>query len=262
MHEKISEQVISKPWIPKLFKSIVSILSVWIEKIINNVSNNLIAATPKIAEDCPSKNTIVVQNFPILNVQSNQNYVPYQSRENNIIYVGDLTKVRGIKEITVAMERLPVSLNTNLFIGGNFPHIKYKNEVMRLDGWSKVNYLGYIDRKTVIKQLGLSRIGLVVLHPIPNYISSQPVKMYEYMNAGIPFVASDFPLWKNLIEKIECGLLVDPLDPQSIADAIEWLLKNPQAAERMGSKGKEAVQNQFNWEIEENKLINFYRKIV
>ena len=262
LHEKISEQVLSKPLIPKVLKGTIVVLSRWTEKIISAVSNYLIAATPVIAESCPSKKTIVIQNFPVLNVLSNLNCVPYQSRENNIIYVGDLTRVRGIKEITSAMERLPGGLDATLIIGGNFPHVDFKSEIVSLAGWSKVNFLGYIDRKTVFKQLGLARIGLVVLHPIANYVSSQPVKMYEYMNAGIPIVASDFPSWRSLIEKIGCGLLVDPLDPQSIADAIEWLLKNPEKAERMGEKGKEAVQNTYNWEVEEKKFIDFYKKIV
>ena len=260
LHEKISEQVINKPWIPKVLKKTVIVLSQLAEKIINSTANNIIAATSVIAESCPSKKTVVVQNFPVLNVQSNQNTIPFQSRENKVVYIGDLTRVRGIKEITSAMERIPESLKARLIIGGNFPHVEFKSEVTSLAGWSKVNYLGYIDRKTVFKQLASARIGLVVLHPIPNYIESQPVKMYEYMNAGIPVVASDFPIWRELIEKIGCGLLVNPLEPQSIADAIEWLLNNSDKANRMGEKGKLAVEKTYNWQVEEKKLVDYYKK--
>lgn len=110
--------------------------------------------------------------------------------------------------------------------------------------------------------LGHARIGLVLLHPTPNYYDALPVKLFEYMSAGVPVIASDFPLWRKIIEGAGCGLVADPLDPHAIASAIEWLLTHPDEAEAMGKRGQEAVRKLYNWEHEAKALINFYERLL
>ena len=87
-----------------------------------------------------------------------------------------------------------------------------------------------------------------------------PNKLFEYMAAGLPVVASNFPLWKEIIEGNECGLCVDPLDPRAIAQAIEHLIINPGEAQRMGENGQRAVLEKYNWEKESVKLLKLYEK--
>jgi glycosyltransferase involved in cell wall biosynthesis len=82
--------------------------------------------------------------------------------------------------------------------------------------------------------------------------------MFEYMAAGLPIIASDFPLWRQIIEKNECGILVNPLNPQDIANAINFFVDHPNESERMGKNGRKAVESIYNWTIEERKLLKFY----
>ena len=82
--------------------------------------------------------------------------------------------------------------------------------------------------------------------------------MFEYMSAGVPVIASHFPLWREIIEGNDCGLCVDPLDPAAIAKAIDYLVTHPQEAERMGRNGQRAVAERYNWKIEEAKLLQLY----
>jgi glycosyltransferase involved in cell wall biosynthesis len=100
-------------------------------------------------------------------------------------------------------------------------------------------------------------VGLVTLHPTETYVVSNPVKLYEYMAAGMPVVASDFPMWRDIVTTADCGLLVDPLNSTEIARAITWLLEHPQEAEAMGKRGREAVLERFNWQPEGNRLVDF-----
>ena len=105
-------------------------------------------------------------------------------------------------------------------------------------------------------------VGLAVLEPIPNYLESYPTKIFEYMSMGIPSIVSDFPLYREIIEKYQCGILVDPLDAGSIAEAIIRLMDNPDEAAEMGARGKEAVRFHFSWESEQEKLIEFYSRLL
>jgi glycosyltransferase involved in cell wall biosynthesis len=107
-----------------------------------------------------------------------------------------------------------------------------------------------------------SMAGLVTLHPIINYRDALPVKMFEYMAAGIPVIASDIPLWRSIIESADCGICVDPFDPGAIAGAIDSLFENPERAWRMGENGRKAVVSKYNWSIEEKKLYRFYADLI
>jgi glycosyltransferase involved in cell wall biosynthesis len=104
--------------------------------------------------------------------------------------------------------------------------------------------------------------GLVTFLPLTNHIDAQPNKMFEYMSAGIPVIASDFPLWREIIQGNDCGILVDPLDPSAIAHAIDYLVSHPEEAHRMGKNGRIAVETKYNWTMEEKKLLAFYDNIL
>jgi glycosyltransferase involved in cell wall biosynthesis len=103
---------------------------------------------------------------------------------------------------------------------------------------------------------------LVLLHPVPQYPEAYPVKMFEYTAASIPVIASDFGLWRKIIEDAKCGILVDPHDPHAIARAVEYLLIHPQEAALMGRREREAAEQYYNWESEKKKLLQLYADLL
>ena len=161
-----------------------------------------------------------------------------------------------------AMGHLPEALGVRLMLAGSFTPGELEEELNRLPAWMQVEYLGWLSRPSIAELLHNSRIGIVVLQPIPNYVESQPIKLYEYMSAGLPVIASDFPLWRRIVDEAECGLLVDPLDPKAIAGAIQWLLEHSEQAEAMGRRGQEAVREKYNWDAESKKLLAFYEDLL
>jgi glycosyltransferase involved in cell wall biosynthesis len=179
-----------------------------------------------------------------------------EPKKNEVCYVGGIAEIRGVKELVRAMEI--VASNTRLNLVGEFSEFSSRDEVCTYSGWSKVNATGLLERQEVRNILARSVAGLVTLHPVPNYLDSLPIKMFEYMSAGLPVIASNFDLWRDIVEKNDCGLCVDPMNPKAIASAIDFLVSNPIEAERMGAKGRQAVFSSYNWAIEEKKLFDFY----
>ena len=102
----------------------------------------------------------------------------------------------------------------------------------------------------------------MLFHPTANHVESQPNKLFEYLAAGLPVVASHFPLWREIIEGARCGLVVDPRDSGAIASAIDWLLAHPAEAEAMGARGREVVRQRLNWSQEEAALLECYARIL
>ena len=122
----------------------------------------------------------------------------------------------------------------------------------------KIEYIGHKNREEINKLYGQSICGLCVLQPASNYINSQPIKMYEYMAAGLPYICSDFPVWRKLTESIGAGIVINSKNPEELSRAVNCLLNHLKKAEGMGRKGRNAVINNFTWEAESLKLQKLY----
>jgi hypothetical protein len=230
--------------------------------VVGKVFSGIVAATPAIATHFPGSKTITVQNFPVIRELVCTESTPYSQRHPDVAYIGNISERRGFRDMLGAIAALPANLNCRLLLAGRTHSSKLENELLNFHSKNSVTFLGWLDRNGIRELLHKVRIGLVVLHPVSDYVESYPVKMFEYMVAGIPVVASNFPLWREIIEEINCGLLVEPVNPQAIAKAIQWLLEHPQEAEAMGKRGKKAVIEKYNWHKEAEKLTVLYRNIL
>lgn len=121
-----------------------------------------------------------------------------------------------------------------------------------------IKFIGKIGRKEVNELYGMARAGIVIYQPAANHLESQPIKMFEFMAAGLPVVASDFPLWREIIEGNTCGISVDPTNPEAVRKACQELIENPERAQKLGRNGKKAVDEKYNWANEEKKLLEMY----
>jgi glycosyltransferase involved in cell wall biosynthesis len=224
----------------------------------------LVAATPAIGERFERLNprTVVVNNYPITDELSVMGRGPWSARPNRIAYVGGIAAERGLCEMVEAMPRVSPSLGARLELVGTFSSPEDRLRASRLEGWGQVEERGELTRGEVAEVLGRVRAGLVLFHPLPNNLRAQPNKLFEYMSAGLPVIASDFPLWRELVLGSGCGLVVDPLDPRAIAGAIECVLTRPAEAEAMGRRGREAVETRYNWALEERKLLALYEDLL
>jgi glycosyltransferase involved in cell wall biosynthesis len=262
VHEDVPRQTMSKHWIPFIFRWPVATIIAGMEWLGGKFFNAIVAATPAIAARFPVSKTVLVQNFPIQSELVLVDPSPYIARPPKFAYVGGITDIRGGKEMVQALDHIADLPEVRLEMAGCITPRGFDAELRELPGWSKVVHLGIIDRPTVARLLGGARAGLVLFQPKPNHIDAQPNKMFEYMSAGLPVIASDFPLWRAIVAGSECGLLVDPLEPRAIANALRWILAHPTEAVDMGKKGQEAVHRIYNWEREATKLVGLYNNLL
>jgi glycosyltransferase involved in cell wall biosynthesis len=262
VHEDVPRQILNKQWLPPAARRAVGGGAALAEAIGAKCFHGIVAATPAIAPRFSVEKTVIVQNFPILGELARQDAVPYSERPHAVAYVGGIAALRGIREMVRALPLLPDVLDARLVLAGRFSPAELETDVCAMPGWGRVNFLGWQSRAGVASILGRVRAGLVLFHPVPNHVNAQPNKLFEYMSAGIPVIASDFPLWREMVEDVGCGLLVDPHNSRAIGDAISWILEHPREAEAMGLRGEEAVKTRYNWSVESEKLLAFYEKLL
>lgn len=257
IHEDNPKAILSRDWGFKFLRKFISVVFKWYENGISKKLNYLIAATPGIHNRfCRiNNNTFTINNYPILTFLKLNTETPKKKRQ--ICFAGLISPQRGLEYVVKAME----FVHARLLLIGNFTSEDFLKKLKSLNGWANVDYLGYQSRELLENYLTESCAGIVTFLSLPNHTHSQPNKMFEYMAAGLPVIASNFPLWEEIIDKNKCGICVNPENPEEIAGAISFLFENPSVAKKMGENGKEAVLNKYNWELESNKLIRFYNSI-
>ena len=259
VHEDLPRAILQKDWLPSFARKIISRVTEVVENFGAKYFFEIITSTPFILERFLRYNqrSININNFP-LNSEIPE-VLEKTAVPTNFCYIGGLTKNRGIEEVLGAMEIVPGGLK--LHLAGTFTEDKWWDKVTSLDGWQKVLWHGYVGRESIKEILSNSIAGLVTLHPTPSYVDSLPVKLFEYMAFGIPVIASDFPLWRQIVDKHKCGILVNPLSQIEIAEAMKFCSDNRARAIDMGNNGRKAVLEEYNWLQEEKKLVEWYTEL-
>jgi glycosyltransferase involved in cell wall biosynthesis len=257
-HEDVPKQILDKPWIPKMLRPWISKGYAGFEKRVCKKLDAVVSVTPIICERFSRfhPNVVLVANYPDLTEFDLDNDTKLQKIPRSICYVGGLSETRGIRELVQAL----AYVDAELHLAGWFESSALEAEIRALPGWEKVKFYGKINRDDVKNLLAQSQIGLVTLLPTASYKEAYPIKMFEYMAAGIPVLASDFPLWRVLAEKHHCAEFVDPNSPKAIAQKLEDMFQNPQL-EDLGRNGRQAILNEINWQNEAQKLLGLYKNL-
>lgn len=260
-HEDLPRQILDKYWLPRWSRRIAARLFERLEDFAARRFSAVVGATPHITErfrhvGARAEN---INNFPLPGELEAPGDAPAiaERDERTLCYIGGISAVRGIRELIMA---LPAARAT-LLLAGPFENANLEAELRAMPQWKHVRYYGVVDRQGVRDIMARSRLGAVLFHPTPNHVNALPNKMFEYMSAGIPVLASGFPLWRDIIETTSSGVCVEPLDIGAISDALNQLLDNPSNLETMGAAGKRAIEDAYNWGKEEQSLYRLYQNI-
>lgn len=260
VHEDIPKDILTKPWIPMKLRKPIALVIGWLERYGASHCQLVISATDSIGQRMEkfARISIIVRNYPLI-AQASRTHVPINSQKIRVIYCGVLTEVRGIRQLIDAVAQLQDCAVELLLLGEFYPPT-FENE-MRQTAPENVKFLGKVPYNVVFDHLESSHIGIVCLQPVSSFLESLPTKLFEYMQASLPVIASNFPLWREIVEKAGCGIVVDPQNPAEIANAIRTLATDPNLRLKMGKAGKQAVYERYSWQTEAANLIKAYSLI-
>jgi glycosyltransferase involved in cell wall biosynthesis len=255
-HEDVPMQLLGKPYLGRVSRQVLSTASALFERYACSRLDGVITATPCIRDKFLRINprTVDVNNYPL--PAEFDAAARWADKAPEVCYLGGISAIRGARELVraCALLRSPA----RLALAGEFSEAGLQAELAAHPGWARITAHGQLDRAGVRRVAARAVAGLVILHPVAGYLEAQPVKLFEYMAAGIPVIASNFPRFRDIVEGSRCGVCVDPLDPAAIAAAIDDMVEHPERARAMGENGRKAVLEHYNWAAQAIKLTDFY----
>ncbi len=260
-HEDLPRQIAYKPYIPGWAQRPVALAAGALEQGAVRVLDGVVAATPRIAARFPAGKVTLVQNYPLDSEFAAGPARPYGERPPLVAYVGRLTREIGAIVMADAARIVAPRRDVRFTLAGPIEP-ELAETITRRTSAVLVELPGRLDRTEVVALLHDARVGLVLFQPVANYVEAYPTKLFEYMASELPVVASDFPVWREIVAEVDCGLLADPTDPIAVADAIEELLADPERAAAMGRRGRQAVLERYRWEPQGARLVTLYGELL
>ena len=261
-HEHMPMHILEKDWIPKPFRIIISkFVKLYMEFILPRFDFTI---TPHshVLSDLKNKvkNIELIANFPLFNESSNLSFEEYSNRNNRICYTGTVYPYSNQQLLANAVQ----SINDLKYdIAGHIDNELLK-ELESIIPPSKFKFHGRLAFNQLPEFYNNSTIGYVVYdyklnlgHKLGSYGTN---KIFEYMEAGLPIICTDYILWKEIIDKYDCGICVEPNNYKQIENAIKLLISNKEKAYEMGQNGIKAILNEFNWVSQEKLYLGIFKK--
>lgn len=263
VHENIADDIFDKEWLK--FKKITYFIFDKLERMACKLMPVVVAEKSYLKRySALRKDVVTIYNFV------EPDFFKKFRIENrdplNLFYIGIVLESRCLIEILEAMQILHnkgIRVHFHC-VGQVYSRVKVLIEKHASQEELK-EYLHFYGRMNLEDGYLISKncgIGLCMIKPMSNSIESYPTKIFEYMACGLPIISSNFPLYKSIVEEKQVGITADPLNVESISEAIEQLIEQDAKRNLFSQNGIEVCEKEFNWEGEKNKLSALYQAIV
>ncbi len=262
VHEDYVTSMLQKEYLPKPIRLLFSKLYRFIEKIVTR-KMDISLAEKYYQAFYPQGKTIL--NYPLLNDRFTDIDRTTKPLVDKLLYTGNVTEERGALIHAKIPKLLPGM--TVQFVGKCDGALARRMQSIAGEEKEHLHFEG-IDQFVLKERIEDYYIeenwlaGIALFPPTDHYMKKELTKFFEYMNAGLPIICSNFPTWKAFVDKYRCGIAVDPFDDEAIKEAITRLRQNPEYARELGENGRQAVLQELNWKREESKLILWYNELI
>ena len=250
IHEDLPLQVVSKGYLPAWCRPAAARMTALMLRLARELFSGFAPATEAIARDWPAAQTRVLHNYPkaLFGRGRGRALDPHR-----VLYVGGLSRTRGtlaaLEAVRAARARVPLRLDLVGWVQEAETGAAIRAAVA--EGWC--SHIPWLAPEALAEHAAGAGIGLVILAGLPNYLESLPTKLFEYMAMGIPVLASDFPLWRELVVASGAGRVTAP-QPGPLAEALLEMSSDPQALAGHAERGRSAYGQRYRWEVEARNL--------
>lgn len=261
-HEDVLSSIDEKTYMPIIVRKIAKMYYRVLQRRVLKRIDGIVIVTPQQESDYQkyNENIVLLPNFPIINTNCGKDDDAIV--KGRIVFAGGINRAWSHKEIIKAIEDID---DVEYYLFG-IADEKYLKELESLKGWDKVHFGGIIPFDDVKRELRKANVVVALLKPGVNTYQRQGTlgntKLFEAMEQERPLVASDLDLWKEIVNKYNCGMCVNPDDVNGIRKAlIEMMGKTDMELRNIGENGLAAVKEEYSWDKSSDNLKTLYKNL-
>lgn len=241
VHEDTAAALSTKAWLPRPLRPVAAAGVTAAERLAER-RMHLILAEHGYAERFRRPHP-VVRNTTYVPEQPAPPDAPQSEAGRRVVYVGHLSPDRGSAEMTELGRLLrPHGIAVHL-LGPADAQAKAHIEA----AGDAVTWHGFVPNADAMRVVDGALAGLSLLRDEPNFRSSMPTKVVEYMARGVPVISTPLPLAVELVEGYDCGFVVPFGDVQAAADAVLALDRDRELRVKMGLRGHDGALRSLGW---------------
>lgn len=259
-HELFTEvpELVNRPKVQKVW---IALEKMMLPRVGEMITVN--ASIAHIFENKYKVRTNVVRNVPMRLEQIDPHpkaFLGLTDAQTMLIIQGSgLNVERGIEEAVMAMPFIPRAVLFLVGDGDVMPKVKELVAQMQLQ--DQVRLVGRVPYHELLKYTAAADLGLALDKPLSlNYALALPNKVFDYIQAGTPIVASSLIEIESLVNKHKCGVILPDVTPEIIAEKINALIDHPECIAEYKTNCQKAAKFE-NWDTDKQVLIELVQRV-
>ena len=187
-------------------------------------------------------------------------------------FIGSFRPYQGleyaIKMMPYVLKAIPQARLVLVGDAGKYNNFQFHPTIDELKNLAKnegvldnIFFTGRIEHDLIPFYINASDVCISPLTLRRNVGGGSPLKIYEYLSCGKPVICSSVKNVKEIIQKFNCGICVEPDNLRELAEKIVFLIKNQKMLDMFGNNGRKAVLTDFSWESIAAKLLIEFREM-
>lgn len=257
IHEDVEKQILSKAYLSKFQRRMFSFILGGLERRLVKHLSGIVCVIPNMLENFQVKSKVLFRNLPDYDYISNAKPSP-RGKKFRIIYPGSLSENRGIIDVLDAINML--GTDTELVLFGNFTSPAFEERCRAHRAWQFVNYGGRVPVSRIYSEIQSSDLGLQYVRDTPSYRVGYPVKVFEFLSAGLPTIISDIGNRRNLFGDY---VIYAPAEkPEGLAAEINRVIENREKYKRQFSENAVSFRETYSYKRELDNYVLFLEAII
>lgn len=250
-HEDFRTEILLRTWLPRVLRRPAAAGVAVAETLVGRIVDAAIVTQPHLLDRLPG--AVVIGNPPIVDRAAGERAAALRTRRRRteivLGYVGGISRDRGLDRMLALVAALADRVPARLLLIGPAVNDDALARARTRPEWRHVDYRGELPQEAALTALDDADVGLILFEDTASHQHIDPNKIYEYLMRALPFVATDFPSWRERFGAAPVGIFVPATEgARELADRLLRFVSDRDGLLAAGRAGADFVWRNYSWQ--------------